>query len=171
MQRELHGLHRDIGEISADLQSLSHRLHSSKLEYLGAVAAMKGWCREFGQRQGTEIVFTDDVRSFVPFEIGLCLFRVLQEAVQNATKHSGVKHVEVTVTENPDELHLLIRDSGKGFDVDAAKRASGLGLTSMQERVWMVDGNLMIYSKPMCGTSIDVHIPLPSGQRAEPVAV
>jgi len=82
-----------------------------------------------------------------------------------------VKHVEVTLTENANELHLLIRDSGKGFDVDAAKRASGLGLTSMQERVWMVDGNLMIYSKPMCGTSIDVHIPLPSGQRAEPVAV
>lgn len=165
-QRELYQLHRDIREISGDLQSLSHRLHSSKLEYLGAVAAMKGWCREFGGHHRTEIVFRDNVHSPVPPEVGLCLFRVLQEALQNATKHSGVKHVEVTLNENANELHLAVRDYGKGFNVDTAKQASGLGLTSMQERVRTVSGTLSIESKPMGGTTIQVSVPLKSGDKS-----
>jgi PAS domain S-box-containing protein len=165
-QTELYELHRDIGEISADLQSLSHRLHSSKLEYLGAVAAMKGWCREFGERQRTQIMFKDNVHSFVPPEIGLCLFRVLQEALQNATKYSGVKHVDVTLTEDSNKLQLVVRDSGKGFDVDAAKQGSGLGLTSMQERVRTVNGTLAIQSKPMGGTTVQVSVPLGSEDKS-----
>ena len=83
-------LRRQTTEISNDVQALSHDLHSSQLEYLGAVAGMKGWCKEFGDRQGMQIDCRHDVRSTLPTEIGLCLFRVLQEALHNAAKHSGV---------------------------------------------------------------------------------
>jgi two-component system, NarL family, sensor kinase len=70
------------------------------------------------ERQRMEIDFNSDVRSALAFEIGLSLFRVLQEALHNATKHSGVKRVEVQLREDSGEVHLIVRDSGKGFDLE-----------------------------------------------------
>jgi len=75
-----------MSEISNDVQALSHDLHSSQLEYLGAVAGIKSWCREFGERQRMQIDCRHDVQSTLPTEIGLCLFRVLQEGLHNAVK-------------------------------------------------------------------------------------
>jgi PAS domain S-box-containing protein len=147
-------------EISSDVQALSHDLHSSQLEYLGVVRGMKSWCREFGERQGIEIDCRHDVRSNVPVEVGLPLFRVLQEALHNAAKHSGVKRIEVRLHEQSDEIHLIVRDSGTGFDIGEVKQGNGLGLTSMRERVRLVNGTIAIDSKPMRGTSIHVRVPL-----------
>ena len=155
----MHDLQQQSSQISADVQTLSHDLHCSQLEYLGVVAGMKSWCKEFGERQGMQIDCTHDVRSTLPPEIGLCLFRVLQEALHNAAKHSGVKRIEVELSEYSGEIHLTIRDLGKGFDVEAASQGRGLGLTSMQERVRLVNGTIMIQSKPMGGTTIYVRVP------------
>jgi PAS domain S-box-containing protein len=151
-----------VVEISHDMQALSHELHSAKLEYLGVVPAIRSWCREFGERQKTEIDFKDDVSHPVPLEIGLCLFRILQEALHNAIKYSGVKRIEVEVVELSNEVHVKIKDSGRGFDIEATKRGSGLGLTSMQERVKLVNGAINIESKPMAGTTIHITVPLRS---------
>jgi PAS domain S-box-containing protein len=147
-------------EISSDVQALSHDLHSSQLEYLGAVAGMKSWCKEFAERQKMEIDCRHDVRSTLPPEIGLSLFRVLQEAVNNAIKHSGEKRVEVQLREDSGQIHLIVRDSGKGFDVETALCGKGLGLTSMRERIRLVNGTIAIESRPMGGTTIHVRIPL-----------
>jgi signal transduction histidine kinase len=92
-------LRRQTTELSNDVQALSHELHSSKLEYLGVVAGIKSWCREFSARQRMEIDFENEVSSTLPFEIGLCLFRVIQEALHNAQKHSGVRRIEVQLAE------------------------------------------------------------------------
>ncbi len=158
------GLREEVSEISSDVQALSHEMHASKLEYLGAVAGMKSWCKEFGGRQRIEVDFRPDVRSRVPSDIGLCLFRVLQEALHNAAKHSGVKRIEVQLHEELGEIHLTIRDSGKGFDIEAARDGRGLGLTSMQERVRLVNGTMTIQSKPMAGTTIHARVSLESAQ-------
>jgi signal transduction histidine kinase len=107
-----------------------------------------------------EVDFSNDVQSALPFEIGLSLFRVLQEALHNVMKHSGVKRIEVQLREDSGEIHLIIRDSGKGFDVEAALQGKGLGLTSMRERVRLVNGTIAIESKPMSGTTINVRVPL-----------
>ena len=131
---------------------------------------MKNWCKEFGERQGMQIDYRQDVRSTLPREIGLCLFRVLQEALHNAAKHSGVKRIEVQLHEESDEIHVTIRDLGKGFDVEAAKKGRGLGLTSMQERVRLVNGIIEIQSKPMGGTTVHVRVPLRSEQDAQRAA-
>ncbi|MFI5248124.1 MAG: ABC transporter substrate binding protein, partial [Nitrospirales bacterium] len=89
-------LGKRTSEISAVVQSLSHGLHSSKLEYLGLVSAMKSFCKEFGGKHKVEIDFSsEDVRSDVPPEISICLFRVMQEGLHNALKHSGVRLFEV----------------------------------------------------------------------------
>jgi PAS domain S-box-containing protein len=163
-------LRKRTTEISNDVQALSRNLHSSQLEYLGVVAGMKSWCKEFAERQGMQIDCRHDVQSTLPREIGLCLFRVLQEALHNAAKHSGVTRIEVELSENSGEIHLTIRDLGKGFDLEAVKQGKGLGLTSMRERVRLVNGTITIDSKPMGGTTIHVRVPLASGHEEQRAA-
>ena len=158
-----------ISEIADDVQALSHELHSSKLEYLGVVAGIKSWCKEFGERQKMEIQFHSDVFNTLPKEIGLTLLRVLQEALHNALKHSGARKVEVQLRYVSDEIHLVVRDGGRGFETEAALQGKGLGLTSMRERVRLVNGTIAIDSRPMGGTTIHVRVPLesePGAQRA-----
>jgi signal transduction histidine kinase len=161
-------LRKSMAELSNDVQAMSHDLHSSKLEYLGVVAGIKSWCKEFGERQAMEIDFKSDVSTVVPFDVGICLFRVLQESLHNVVKHSGVKRVEVQLREESGEIHLTIRDLGKGFDIEAARQGRGLGLTSMQERVRLVNGTIAIDSKPMGGTTIHVRVPLEFQQASQP---
>ena len=160
-------LRKQTTEISNDVQALSHELHSSKLQYLGVVAGIKSWCKEYAERQKIDIECRSDVSSILSLEIGISLFRVVQEALHNAIKHSGVKRVEVQLREESGEVHLLISDLGKGFDLEAAMQGKGLGLTSMRERVRLVNGTIAIQSKPMGGTTIHVRVPLASEHRSE----
>jgi len=170
VSNRVQGVRKEITEISNDVQALSHELHSSKLEYLGVVAGIKSWCKEFSERQRMEVNVENEVFSTLPFEVGLSLFRVIQEALHNAQKHSGVKRIEVQLREDSGEIHLIIRDSGKGFDIDAALQGRGLGLTSMRERVRLVNGTIAIESKPMGGTSIHVRVPLESKNSSQRAA-
>jgi signal transduction histidine kinase len=154
-------------QISSDIHALSHRLHSSKLDYMGAVAAMAGFCSEITAQTGLEIDFEHiDVPGSLPQDISLCLFRVLQEGLRNAVKYSGAQHFKVELRGVPGAILLLIRDSGAGFDPEAAMKNGGLGLISMRERVSLVKGTISIASKPMVGTEIRVHIPVARAQAA-----
>jgi len=142
---------------------MSHELHSSKLQLLGIVAAMRGFCREFSEQQKLEIEFqTHDLPTPLSADISLCFFRVLQEALHNAAKHSGVRHFEVRLWGTSDEIHLTVRDSGVGFDPEAAKKSRGLGLISMEERLKLLTGTLSIDSQPKRGTTIHARVPLGS---------
>jgi PAS domain S-box-containing protein len=164
-------LRKQTTEISNDVQALSHELHSSKVEYLGAVRGMKSWCNEFSDRQGLQIEFKSP-EAQIPLrrEIGLSLFRVLQEALHNAAKHSGVRRIEVQLREDSGEVHLVISDLGRGFDLETAVQGRGLGLTSMQERIRLVNGTIEIQSKPMGGTTVHVRVPLRSENVPQRVA-
>jgi PAS domain S-box-containing protein len=167
IQPRVKELRRQMAEVSNDVQALSHDLHSSKLEYLGVVAGIKSWCKEFSERQRMEIDFKNEVSSTLPIEVGLSLFRVMQEALHNAQKHSGVKRIEVQLREDSGEIHLVVSDLGRGFDLETAMQGRGLGLTSMSERVRLMNGTISIESKPMCGTTIHVRVPLQSDHRSE----
>jgi PAS domain S-box-containing protein len=160
-------LRKELAQISDDVQALSHELHSSKLEYLGVAAGIRSWCKEFGERQKFEVDFKSDVSSVLPSELGLSLFRVLQEAMHNAVKHSGVRRIEVQLSQDASEVHLIITDQGVGFDVHEAMQRSGLGLVSMRERVRLLNGTIVIESKPMHGTTVYVRVPLHSDHRSE----
>jgi PAS domain S-box-containing protein len=156
-------LHKQTSEIAADVQSLSHELHSAKLQYLGLAPAMRGFCREFGEQQKLEIDFqTHDLPSPVLPDTALCLFRVLQEALHNSAKHSGVRHFEVRLWGTSYEIQLTVIDSGAGFDREAAKQSRGLGLISMEERLKLVNGTLSIDSQPKRGTKIHASVPFSS---------
>jgi PAS domain S-box-containing protein len=152
---------RRIMEISIDVQALSHELHSSKLEYLGIVAAIKGFCREFGDQQNVKINFESrDLPETLPVEVSLVLFRVLQEALNNAAKYSGVNEFMARLWAEAGEVHLTVSDLGAGFDTAEAMKGSGLGLTSMTERIHLVKGKISIDSAQKHGTTIHARVPL-----------
>jgi signal transduction histidine kinase len=130
---------------------------------------MKSWCKDFAERQKMEIDFNSDVQRVLPLDVGLCLFRVLQEALHNVMKHSGVRRVELQLREDPSEIQLIVSDLGRGFDIEVAMRGNGLGLTSMRERVRLVNGTIAIDSKPMGGTTIHVRVPFRSKDISEQV--
>jgi len=116
----------------------------------------------FSQRQQVETDFTHaDVPRNVPPEISLCLFRVLQEALHNAAKHSGVHRFEVRLHGASDGIELTVSDAGLGFDAITAK--NGLGLVSMEERLQLVKGTFSIESQPQRGTTIRAWVSLHSG--------
>jgi PAS domain S-box-containing protein len=159
-------------EINKDVHAISHRLHSSQLEYLGIEAAAAGFCREVSEKTKVTVDFSSrGIPRTMPKPISLCLFRVLQEALHNAVKYSGAKRFVVQLSGTSDEIHLTVRDSGTGFDPEAAINARGLGLMSMRERVSLVKGTISIASKLMGGTEISVCIPVDSDSDANRVTL
>jgi PAS domain S-box-containing protein len=159
VRERMYELQQMTCDISTGVHALSHELHSSTLEYLGLVTGMRSWCKEFGQRQQLQIDFESQNITKLPRDISLCLFRVLQEALHNAAKHSGANRIAVQLAENAGEIHLIVRDSGRGFDIESAMRSQGLGLTSMQERVRLVGGTIAVDSTTLRGTTIHVSVP------------
>jgi len=150
-----------------DIRAISHRLHSPKLEYLGIAAAAGSFCRELSEQWKVEISFSHaDIPPDVPREISLCLFRVLQEALQNAVKHSGTCQFKAELRGSPHEIHLIVSDAGVGFDPQVAWRGPGLGLVSMRERLQLVKGEISITSQPNCGTTVRAWVPLRSGDHS-----
>ena len=150
-----------LADLGRDVQALSHRLHSSKLEYLGIGVAAGSFCKELSEQQQVEIEFSQaGIPHDLPKEIALCLFRVLQEALQNAIKHSGARHFRVELTGTPSEIQLTVSDLGIGFDLQVATDHCGIGLISMRERLKLVDGEFSVSSRPGGGTTIRARIPL-----------
>ena len=154
-------LQKQTAEIITDLQALSHELHSPRLLLLGVVAAMRGLCREVSAQNSVEIDFrSENVPGNIPHDTSLCLFRVLQEALHNAVQHSQVRQFDVHLRGTGDTVRLTVRDKGVGFDVDAASRGMGLGLTSMKERLKLVGGELFIESQSTRGTTVLARAPV-----------
>jgi PAS domain S-box-containing protein len=150
----------NVSELGSDVQALSHRLHSSKLEYLGIAAAASSFCKELSEKHEVEIDFhSEGLSKDLPQEIAVCLFRVLQEALQNAVKHSGSGHLEVSLVGASSAIELTVRDSGIGFDPEEAINGRGLGLISMKERLKLVRGELSIDSRPQRGTLVRAVVP------------
>jgi PAS domain S-box-containing protein len=162
-------LRESAAQIAADVQALSHELHSSKLQLLGLAEGMKAHCAEFADQQEVEVVFEcRDVPTQLSPEVSLCLFRVLQEALHNALKHSGVRQFNVQLWGSPDAIHLAVTDRGSGFDSGVAKLGRGLGLVSMEERLKLVDGDLAVVTSPGAGTTVYARVSVPSTDRRDP---
>ncbi len=156
----MQALRMRIHELSSDLHRISYELHPAKLEHLGLVAAVRSFCKELSRQQGIGIQFIDrEVPREIPQDVALCLFRIVQESLRNAVKHSGAQEARAELSGSPDAIRLQISDAGIGFDPKDAKR-KGLGLVSMEERLRLVGGEITIHSRPSQGTRIDVRVPL-----------
>jgi PAS domain S-box-containing protein len=148
-------------DITDDMHSLSHQLHSSKLELVGLVSALNGLCEEIGQKYKIDIQFSGcELPFFVPKEVALCLFRVAQEALGNVAKHSHANSAHVELGANENGVSLRITDAGRGFDPDLTNPHAGIGLVGMRERLRLVGGRLSVSSELLRGTEILAEVPL-----------
>jgi len=161
VQQHLDNITEMASEVSADIHGLSHQLHPAKLDTLGLIGSLKGLCREFSEQHKLQVQFLhQDVPAQIPKDVTLCLFRIAQEALWNAVKHSGAAGAEVQLSGSASAIDLRISDSGRGFEVEKVKGAAGLGLISMRERLRLLKGDFLIESEPSHGTRIRARIPL-----------
>ena len=145
-------------DIASDVHGISHRLHPSKLEALGLVATIRGHCRDVS-RQSLQVHFTEQgAPSKISADVSLCLFRVVEEALSNARRHSSATEATVTLVDTAAEIVLRVSDSGCGFS-RAGAPAHGIGLVSMRERLHALGGTLVITSSPGRGTVVEARIP------------
>jgi PAS domain S-box-containing protein len=161
-QSDVHELYRKIKEIAVDVSKLSHRLHSSELDFLGLSAAAERLCRDFGNQYGIDLDY--QIKNVPPRLDGaksLCFYRILQESLQNVAKHSGATSVVVELNGKGSELVLKIADNGVGFDLEKVRFASGLGLVSMRERLKLIAGRLEITSEEGRGTRLVAAVAIP----------
>ena len=162
-QAHIQQLCKDVSELALDMHSLSHQLHSSTLENLGLEVGIRAFCHEFEQHQGIHVAFTSaQLPPKVAFDSALCLFRVAQEALRNVKRHSGADHAEVRLEWSGHKLHLVVSDSGKGFDSRSHSALSGIGIRSMEERLRLAGGQLQVRSQPSQGTRVEAWLPLAS---------
>lgn len=155
----INALWQQTSDIATDVMALSKELRSHNMEYLGIQPVMERFCREFGERAKAEIDFrSHDLPNHLPLNVSITLFRVLQEALENSAKHSGVRRCEVVLFGESETVHLKVHDSGVGFNPNDT--TDGLGLTSVQERLKMVKGKMSIDSQPRMGTTLHAFVPL-----------
>ena len=152
---EAMGLARDVFK---SVRDLSHRLHPARLRLIGLVLAIEALCTELSQSESRIVFVHHNVPSTLAPDLKLCLFRVVQEGLNNAMKYSEAHEISVCLTGDPDGLTLNIIDNGVGFDV-AAAWGKGLGLVSISERVDLVGGILDIHSEHHGGTQVKVTVP------------
>lgn len=163
--RQLHEVLNSTSELGADLHTLSHQLHSSTLESLGLVPAVGALCKEFTSQQGIEVHFTfDHTPGPVHPDVGLCLFRIVQEGLRNLKKHSGAQHASVDLRVDGQKLFVRVTDQGSGFDMKELAHNSGLGVRAMEERVRLLGGEFTIEAAPGEGTTVEAWVPLTPNQ-------
>jgi signal transduction histidine kinase len=156
-------LSRDSKEITSSVHALSYELHSPRLEHLDLATIARGYCRETTAKHDIHIEFgVQGVLPIVPYDVSLCLYRVLQEALHNAVKHSGVRQFVVHLTARPADIALRVSDAGVGFTPEEHRIGRGLGLVSMRERVRSVGGVISIDSTPAKGTTVLARVPVQS---------
>jgi PAS domain S-box-containing protein len=149
------------------IRRLSHQLHPSALQHSGLAPALRNYCEEYGTLTSHRIIFRcDTFRASVPQAVELCVYRVMQEALQNAVKHSRVKEAEVDLEYGEWGVRLTVSDHGVGIDPEAPP-SDGLGMVSIKERTRLVNGTVEVRSRHDHGTTLTLTIPLPAQSRGE----
>jgi signal transduction histidine kinase len=148
-----------LASLVAEIAAVSDPVHQ-RLELLGLTTAGRRFCENLSAQYHVAIHFQDeDVPRYLPSDIALALFRVLQEATVNAVAHSAAHEVWVSVRGTAAEIRMQIVDRGVGFDTQCAV-PSGVGLVAIRERLKLVNGDSVIVSRPGEGTRVEAWVPL-----------
>jgi signal transduction histidine kinase len=150
-----------VRELTSGIHALSHAVHPPKLRLLGLVPTLRALCAELTTTRMPVHFAANDALQPVAADAELCVFRVAQEALRNALKHSGASRIDVRLQSAPAAMSLSVADDGTGFN-PAAARDAGLGLLMMRERVELVGGRLRISSEAGSGTVVEVIVPIPA---------
>ena len=159
--KHLRGIRDQAIQIAADVHNLSRQLHPSILEDLGLAKAVESECTRFSIREGIEVTFNaENIPATLPRDVSLSIYRIVQESLTNIAKHACARRAAVYLRAGDTGLQLSIRDDGLGFDPAEVRKKPGLGLSSIRERLRLVDGKHRITSELEKGTTIDVTVPL-----------
>ena len=142
-----------------ELLVLARQLRPTALDDLGLKAALASHVTQLGRQSGIETSFeaAGDIAS-VPQDVQVVAYRVAQEALSNAARHSGAAHLRVRLEREDGTVELTVADDGRGFTFDQASR--GLGLAGMRERALLVNGDIKVESRPDVGTSVRLVVPI-----------
>ncbi|HZX61947.1 MAG TPA: sensor histidine kinase, partial [Bacteroidales bacterium] len=144
-----------------EIRRISNNLMPSVLEVFGITLALKNLCDETEEHGDVEILFqTTGEMEDINTKTKTYLYRIAQEALNNILKHSGAKEVTFTLSRSKDILTFILRDDGKGFDVEDAATGKGNGLHNMRERVALMQGTINIQSSAGEGTTIIINVPV-----------
>ena len=159
--REQLGRIKTVAENAVNtVRNMALLLRPSMLDDLGLVAALEWQAREVSRRTAMEVeVHALNVSQSLPDEYKICIYRIVQEALNNAARHASSRTASVTVAQDSQKIRVSIVDQGCGFDT---RRVRGLGLVGMDERVKRLGGSLTIESRPGQGTNIEVELPPPT---------
>jgi PAS domain S-box-containing protein len=161
IQAGIHTAIQQASGVSDGMRRLAHRFHSPSLEHVGLEAAASAHCNDLADQYKLDIrLRSENVPRDLSREASLCLFRVLQEALQNAIRHSGAQYFSVSITGGANEIELAVHDSGIGFQLEQVSKGGGIGLSSMKERLKLVNGKFSIDSELGRGTTIRACVPL-----------
>jgi len=150
---------KSVAETTVEtVRNIALLLRPSMLDDLGLIAALEWQGREVSRRSETEVeIQSVGVSEMIPDEYKICIYRLVQEALNNAARHSAAKNAKVTVEQKTSKILVTVSDDGRGFD---PQRVRGLGLLGMEERVKRLGGKLTIDSKPGSGTTLRAEFPL-----------
>lgn len=158
---KLKEIRNEISDVAKAAHDLSQQLHPSVLSQLGLKTALEAECASYSRQHGMIVDFSaQSISEQLPDSVALCLYHLAQESLENIRRHAKTKKASVTLAGKGDEIVIVIRDFGRGFDLEAARTRGGLGLISMEERVRLLDGSVSVTSEPADGTQVEVHIPL-----------
>jgi signal transduction histidine kinase len=157
----LQAIVRSNAQAIAEVRSIARRLKPLHIELLGFTASLEGLLDQLAAGNALRIERRlDAVDDLLDSDRATHLYRLAQEALNNAMRHAGADHIAVRLERDLHCLRLIISDDGRGFDTHAQQGATGLGLTSMQERAKILGGTLYIHSTPGQGTSITLELPI-----------
>jgi PAS domain S-box-containing protein len=170
MRAALKQTHALLQDLATTVHDLSHQLHPAKLRLLGLAQTLESLCRDESRGTGVRVQFqVQHVPSGVPEDLALCLFRVAQEALRNALRHSNASSVKVRLKGKPSAILLEVSDNGVG--VDPLPPHSGLGFLTMRERVELAGGAFSVQPARPRGTTIRAAVQLPRSRERSPYSV
>lgn len=160
MRAKLQEMKKKIIKLSKDIHDISRQIHPAILDDLGLADAIKSECNTFTQREEIHVECkANDIPSSIPRNVAICIYRITQESLRNIAKHAETDKASVSLIGRDGNLFLTVRDNGIGFDAKQIHGQEGIGITSMQERVRLIEGEFSLQSKPGEGTVIKVIAP------------
>ena len=143
------------------MHALSRQLHPSILDDLGLVEALRSECASFSRREGIAVVYRpEEVPTTLPKDVALCVYRVAQEALRNLAKHAAVNEAWVSLVATGRNCCCASRIRASASIRQGCALQPGLGLSSMEERVRLIQAKLSVTSAPGQGTTVEVRVPL-----------
>jgi signal transduction histidine kinase len=160
LTHQLEVIRQKVSDIIDDVRGFSYSLHPAVLEHTGLLQALRFMAAEFSQRTGIEVFLQLPAQLELPPDHSVCLYRIVQESLQNCARHSKANRVTILLRRVKKSVQLLVEDDGASFDIAVARDSHGLGIISIEERVRLFEGTFEIQSKANQGTWTLIELPL-----------